>query len=39
VTFRTMGYNSCINDTLRVYNDPDPNTSFQIIDTPVYTKP
>jgi hypothetical protein len=38
-TFRTMGYNSCINDTLRVYNDPDPNTSFQIIDTPVYTKP
>jgi hypothetical protein len=37
VTFRVMGYQSCINDGLFLYNDPDPNTAYQIINSTVFT--
>jgi len=37
VTFRVMGYQSCIGDTLFQYNDPDPNTPYEIIDQTVFT--
>jgi Family of unknown function (DUF6345)/FlgD Ig-like domain/Bacterial Ig domain len=37
VTFRVMGYQSCIGDRLFLYNDPDPNTSYQIINSTVFT--
>jgi hypothetical protein len=37
VTFRVMGYQSCIGDTLFLYNDPDPNTAYEIIDQTVFT--
>ena len=37
VTFRVMGYDSCIGDTLSQFNDPDPGTTFRIIDTTVFT--
>ncbi len=37
VTFRVMGYQSCIGDTLFQYNDPDPNTSYQILNQTVFT--
>jgi hypothetical protein len=37
ITFRVMGFNSCIGDTLFSYSDPDVNTPYQIIDTTVFT--
>jgi hypothetical protein len=37
VTFRVMGYQSCINDSLFLYNDPDPNTAYQILNQTVFT--
>jgi len=37
VTVRVMGQQSCMGDTLYQYNEPDPNTAFQILDTPVFT--
>ncbi len=37
VTFRVMGYDSCVGDTLYQFNDPDSGTTFQRIDTPVFT--
>jgi len=35
VTVRIMGYNSCFGDTLYQSNDPDPNTAYNIEDTPI----
>jgi hypothetical protein len=37
VTFRAMGPDSCVNDSLFIFNEPDPNASFQILDQTVYT--
>jgi len=37
ISFRVMGYNSCIGDSLYLYNDPDQNTSYQVQDTTVFT--
>jgi hypothetical protein len=37
ITYRVMGYQSCIGDTLWQYNDPDETTQYRIIDTPVFT--
>jgi hypothetical protein len=37
VIVRIMGYNSCIGDTLYQSSDPDPNTTYQIIDQPVFS--
>jgi hypothetical protein len=36
VTFRVRGWNSCMNDTLYLWNFPDLN-DFQSVDTTVYT--
>ena len=37
VTVRVMGLNSCINDTIYTFNDPDLNTPYEIFDVPVFT--
>jgi hypothetical protein len=37
VTFRVMGYNSCIGDSLFLHNDPDQNTAYQILNQTVFT--
>lgn len=37
VSFRVMGLDSCIGDGVHVYNDPDYNTTFRIIDQNVFT--
>jgi hypothetical protein len=37
VNFRVMGYDSCIGDTIHLYNDPDPNTAYDITDQRVFT--
>jgi len=36
VTVRVMGLRSCMEDRLYQYNEPDPDTAFEIIDTPVF---
>jgi hypothetical protein len=36
IKFRVMGYQSCIGDSLYLYNDPDQNTSYQVQDTAVF---
>jgi hypothetical protein len=35
ITVRIMGDNSCFGDTLYQSNDPDPNTGYNIEDTPI----
>ena len=37
VTLRVMGYQTCIGDSMFQYNDPDPNSSYQMIDSTVFT--
>ena len=34
---RVMGFQSCINDTLFQYSDPDPNTPYQILTQNIFT--
>ena len=37
VTVRVMGLRSCMEDTLYQYNEPDPDTAFEILDNRVFT--
>ncbi len=35
ITCRIMGDQTCVGDSLYLFNDPDPNSPFEIIDRPV----